>query len=343
MDILFVTSDPALASAVKGTLESARHTVSAASDVDSLAGAWPHGTPMDLVIIDDLSAHDLLDETRRSLSRLMDGKAGDGTGTAVRPRTLLLSTPPRTPKANPDDTPQVRRQTPLPTIRKTGRAKADGQAAPPSSLDGASSVPPIHADETIVKPFSDAELLSYVHALESGGAADETTLIHGDLMLDTRNRQAFYRSGKQPLALSAREYTTLETLIRANGEFLSFDELLEKVCGTGIFEQRDIMDGTLYSLTRKMRRMGFFITQRGHPLTSSRRRFSVAVPLPAAADSVARKPVSKDKKRRGSGMHRPSRAFLVTCRSSVLVDDRHLSTVSPCRWSCLRWPGPGSR
>lgn len=194
MDILFVTSDPALASAVKGTLESARHTVSAASDVDSLAGAWPHGTPMDLVIIDDLSAHDLLDETRRSLSRLMDGKAGDGTGTAVRPRTLLLSTPPRTPKANPDDTPQVRRQTPLPTIRKTGRAKADGQAArpaaPPSSLDGASSVPPIHADETIVKPFSDAELLSYVRALESGGAADETTLIHGDLMLDTRNRHA---------------------------------------------------------------------------------------------------------------------------------------------------------
>lgn len=268
MDILFVTSDPALASAVKGTLESARHTVSAASDVDSLAGAWPHGTPMDLVIIDDLSAHDLLDETRRSLSRLMDGKAGDGTGTAVRPRTLLLSTPPRTPKANPDDTPQVRRQTPLPTIRKTDRDKADGQAArpaaPPSSLDGASSVPSIHADETIVKPFSDAELLSYVRALESGGAADETTLIHGDLMLDTRNRQAFYRSGKQPLALSAREYTTLETLIRANGEFLSFDELLEKVCGTGIFEQRDIMDGTLYSLTRKMRRMGFFITQRGH-------------------------------------------------------------------------------
>lgn len=113
-------------------------------------------------------------------------------------------------------------------------------------------------------PFSDVELLSYVRALESGGAADETTLIHGDLMLDTRNRQAFYRSGKQPLALSAREYTTLETLIRANGEFLSFDELLEKVCGTGIFEQRDIMDGTLYSLTRKMRRMGFFITQRGH-------------------------------------------------------------------------------
>ena len=50
MDILFVTSDPALASAVKGTLESARHTVSAASDVDSLAGAWPHGTPVDLVI-----------------------------------------------------------------------------------------------------------------------------------------------------------------------------------------------------------------------------------------------------------------------------------------------------
>ena len=120
-----------VASAVKGTLESARHTVSAASDVDSLAGAWPHGTPMDLVIIDDLSAHDLLDETRRSLSRLMDGKAGDGTGTAVRPRTLLLSTPPRTPKANPDDTPQVRRQTPCRRSAKQAGPRPTGQAAPP--------------------------------------------------------------------------------------------------------------------------------------------------------------------------------------------------------------------
>ncbi len=264
MDILFVTSDPALASAVKGTLESARHTVSAASDVDSLAGAWPHGTPMDMVIIDDLSAHDLFDETRRSLSRLMDGKAGDGTGTAVRPRTLLLSTPPRTPKANPDDTPQVRRQPRCRQSAKQAGPRPTGRPRPHRLWTTLPASRPLARDETIVKPFSDAELLSYVHALESGGAADETTLIHGDLMLDTRNRQAFYRSGKQPLALSAREYTTLETLIRANGEFLSFDELLEKVCGTGIFEQRDIMDGTLYSLTRKMRRMGFFITQRGH-------------------------------------------------------------------------------
>lgn len=270
MDILFVTSDPALASAVKGTLESARHTVSAASDVDSLAGAWPHGTPVDLVIIDDLSAHDLLDETRRSLSRLMDGKAGDGTGTAVRPRTLLLSTPPRTPKANPDDTPQVRRQTPLPTIRKTGRGRqADGQPPgrprPHRLLDGASSVPPIHADETIVKPFSDVELLSYVRALESGGAADETTLlIHGDRCSTRAIGRRSIAAAKAAGAVCARIHDTgdadpgerrIPQLRRAAGEGLRHGYL---------FEQRDIMDGTLYSLTRKMRRMGFFITQRGH-------------------------------------------------------------------------------
>lgn len=167
MDILFVTSDPALASAVKGTLESARHTVSAASDVDSLAGAWPHGTPMDLVIIDDLSAHDLLDETRRSLSRLMDGKAGDGTGTAVRPRTLLLSTP-----AHAEGEPgrHAAGQTADPVAddpqNRPGQGRRAGRPAgrAPSSLDGASSVPPIHADETIVKPFSDVELLSYARA-----------------------------------------------------------------------------------------------------------------------------------------------------------------------------------
>ncbi len=143
MDILFVTSDPALASAVKGTLESARHTVSAASDVDSLTGAWPHGTPMDLVIIDDLSAHDLLDETRRSLSRLMDGKAGDSGSTTAHAAAFHS---PRAPKANPDENTPPAGQTadPVADDPQNRPGQGHGQAArqaPPSSLDGASSVP----------------------------------------------------------------------------------------------------------------------------------------------------------------------------------------------------------
>lgn len=88
-------------------------------------------------------------------------------------------------------------------------------------------------------------------------------LIHGDLTLDTTRHRAYWQGSQQPLALSPREYKTLELLVVANGEFLTFDELLERVCGTGFFEQRDIMDGVLYSLTRKLRRLGFFITQRG--------------------------------------------------------------------------------
>ena len=43
MDILFVTSDPALASAVKVTLESARHAEKPSSVDESNTGATRHG------------------------------------------------------------------------------------------------------------------------------------------------------------------------------------------------------------------------------------------------------------------------------------------------------------
>ncbi|BBA47082.1 hypothetical protein BBJK_00043 [Bifidobacterium bifidum LMG 13195] len=143
----------------------------------------------------------------------MDGKAGDGTGTAVRPRTLLLSTPPRTPKANPDDTPQVRRQTPLPTIRKTGRAKADGQAARPAApiVSGRRFQRPAHSrDETIVKPFSDVELLSYVHALESGGPRRDHAHPRRPHARHAQ-RSLRIRHAKQRCAVWAPKYTTTGT------------------------------------------------------------------------------------------------------------------------------------
>ncbi|KAB7790971.1 winged helix-turn-helix domain-containing protein [Bifidobacterium leontopitheci] len=303
MDILFATSDTALGFAVTGALESQGHAVASVTNRDTLAEAWSDHPRFDLAIIDDMADDGLLDAVCGDLNRHGD----DGT------RVLLLSTPPRTQAANRDSTPSVRRQTPLPTIRRTVAnaakpamakprqpampsrggslpASATSTAAPAAATPAAATSPsasvasreaapdgprtrnhpdlPIRVDATIVKPFSDAELLSRVHALsqdrDDGDGRGPGMLIHGDLTLDTRAGRAFYRNGGQPLALSPREYKTLETLIRADGEFLTFDELLETVCGTGVLEQRDIMDGVLYSLTRKLRRLGFFITQRGH-------------------------------------------------------------------------------
>lgn len=138
---------------------------------------------------------------------------------------------------------------------------ADGAATAGAPDDG----DVVACDAVLTKPFSDAQLLSYIALLadDSYDPQDPALLIHGDLTLDTKKCKAFYRGSRQPLPLSPREYGTLEALIRAHGEFLSFDDLVRAVCGEGFFEQRDIMRGVLYSLTRKLHNLGFFITQRG--------------------------------------------------------------------------------
>ncbi|WP_125980920.1 winged helix-turn-helix transcriptional regulator [Bifidobacterium goeldii] len=273
MNILFATSDAALASALTGALTAAGHSATAVTEASAFADTWAQSGHVELVIIDDMVTPELLNALRAALhdhSALSDASSA--------PQVLLLSTPPHMAKGNLDRTEEVKRRTPTPTIRRNASATA-ASSTTTSQQQSASTQPAgthieltalPHADAVIVKPFSDAELLSHIRALAAQTSAGQQSsnnprmLIHGDLMLDTLHSQAFYRGGQQPLALSTREYLTLETLIRANGEFLDFDELLAKVCGTGFFEQRDVMDGVLYSLTRKMRRLGFFITQRGH-------------------------------------------------------------------------------
>ena len=338
MDILFVTSSTALASAITNTLISAGHTVVAISTVNDLRPAWDELDHVDVIVIDDMTQPPLL----AALHALLEEKAHEYDTNVTTPQVLLLSTPSRTSTGNLDRTPAVKRRTPIPTIRRSlatrTQATAMGTAATkkvqetveettknaagapataavtmptaatttsaaptvasapatastptatststatstptiaptatdtPNTTDAPISTPVLpHADAVIVKPFSDAELLSHIRALAVHANSSQTDkprmLIHGDLMLDTLHQQAFYRGSTQPLALSTREYLALETLIRANGEFLTFDELLAKVCGTGFFEQRDVMNGVVYSLTRKLRRLGFFITQHGN-------------------------------------------------------------------------------
>lgn len=244
MDLLFVTGSTALAAAVSHTLESAGNQVDVAANVDELYGLLRnHDGEFDAVLIDDLSPHDMLDALAQHLSaQYADGQpetgrsSADQRTTAVRrPRIALLSTP----------------------------------SMAPASGDRPCAIVP---DVTITKPFGDAELLSYMSLLQTGADDDgdsdanaPTLLIHGDLTLDTRAQCAYYRGTRKPIALSPREYSALEALIRANGSFLSFDDLSRLVFGdgTGFADQHSVMDTTMYSLTRKLRRLGFFITQQG--------------------------------------------------------------------------------
>ncbi|WP_165777281.1 winged helix-turn-helix domain-containing protein [Bifidobacterium primatium] len=119
-------------------------------------------------------------------------------------------------------------------------------------------------DAELVKPFSDSQLLTAVHMLGDLSSHDGSAIVtRGALTLNLATRQAFYGDHRTPVPLSPREYGALEALVAANGEFLTFDEILDTVCGRGFFEQHDIMETALYTLMRKMRRAGLFITKHG--------------------------------------------------------------------------------
>ncbi|PWG60794.1 winged helix-turn-helix domain-containing protein [Bifidobacterium catulorum] len=140
------------------------------------------------------------------------------------------------------------------------RSPALGRAGTRSPLP--SELASVHAGILLDKPFSDAQLLAYVRMVREHGTGHGPLLARGGLVLDTESKQAFY-GDDTPIALSPREYAALLALIEADGSYLSFEELLERVCGRGVFEQRDIMTTVMYRLIRKMRRVGLFITKHG--------------------------------------------------------------------------------
>jgi two-component system OmpR family response regulator len=82
------------------------------------------------------------------------------------------------------------------------------------------------ADDYLAKPFSFAELLARVRALRRRGAPERPTVVEvGALRLDPATRVV--RRGETEIALSAKEFTLLEILMRRAGEVLSRFQLLE--------------------------------------------------------------------------------------------------------------------
>jgi two-component system OmpR family response regulator len=82
------------------------------------------------------------------------------------------------------------------------------------------------ADDYLVKPFSFSELLARLRALVRRGPVERPTVLEaGDLRLDPATHQVW--RGKEPIELSQKEFSLLETLMRRPGEVLSRLQLLE--------------------------------------------------------------------------------------------------------------------
>jgi two-component system OmpR family response regulator len=104
-----------------------------------------------------------------------------------------------------------------PVLMLTARGAVEDRVA---GLDGG-------ADDYLTKPFSFAELLARLRALARRGQGERPTVVEvGDLRLDPATMQVW--RGETEIALSAKEFSLLETFMRRPGHVLSRLQLLEQ-------------------------------------------------------------------------------------------------------------------
>ncbi len=105
------------------------------------------------------------------------------------------------------------------------------------------------ADDYMVKPFDEPELIGRIRALLRRGSSNPLPIvICGPLSLNSSTYEVFY--GEMPLALTAKEYALLEMMMRDSQHVFSSDEILESLWSSEEFP----VDATVRSHIRRLRK-----------------------------------------------------------------------------------------
>ncbi len=253
MRLLVAVSNEPLAHAIHGALLAGRHEVSLAS-TGSIALAAVAKESFDAVILDEsllgISTEQLIESLRNARASV---------------KILLLTSTPLSKtigegsrwRALPDEYAPIE-ETPYSSF--SANSRANNSAEQRSDNAAASTQANVRRpDAALSKPFSDGELLSYVGSLATDSPA---MIIRGNLTLDTTNHKAYYASTHSAISLSRLEYSLLEALVKADGQFVNTSELV-KLIGGPFFEQQGLLKNALYTLDKKLTRAGLIMTQRG--------------------------------------------------------------------------------
>ena len=107
------------------------------------------------------------------------------------------------------------------------------------------------ADDYMVKPFSFSELLAGIRArLRRADQPLSAVLVAGGISLDVRTRRATVAD--REIALSSREFTLLEVLLRHVGQVLSQAQLLDLVWGYDFEGASNVVETYVRHLRRKL-------------------------------------------------------------------------------------------
>jgi two-component system OmpR family response regulator len=107
------------------------------------------------------------------------------------------------------------------------------------------------ADDYLSKPFSYVVLVARLRALARRGSTPRpAVLAAGDLVFDPLTRQC--RRGDTPIALSARETSLLEALLRRPGAVVPKRDLLRQVWGDEVSDDTHVVEVYVGYLRRKI-------------------------------------------------------------------------------------------
>ena len=135
----------------------------------------------------------------------------------------------------------IREKSQAPIIVLSGR---DSEAEKIRALDAG-------ADDYLTKPFAFAELVARIHALgRRSTPAVQPVLEHDGLVLDV-GRHTAVRDGRV-LGLTPKEFAVLHVLLRAGGQVVSTEELLERAWDEHADPFSHVVKVTVMTLRRKL-------------------------------------------------------------------------------------------
>ena len=107
------------------------------------------------------------------------------------------------------------------------------------------------ADDYLVKPFDLDELAARLRAVARRRSGRAAAVLHvGDLELDTAARRARWKG--REVALSAREFTLVETLAERPGAYFSRAQLEDRLYGWGEEVGSNAVEVHIHALRRKL-------------------------------------------------------------------------------------------
>lgn len=107
------------------------------------------------------------------------------------------------------------------------------------------------ADDYLAKPFALTELIARVRAVvRRRTGVGSTLLVEADLTMNVATREV--RRGGRTIALTSREFSLLECLLRAAGRLVTRTEIIQQVWGYAFDPGTNVVDVAVQRLRRKI-------------------------------------------------------------------------------------------